>query len=644
MAEQNEHLNSSENHQIKDIVQAFFQNMSSDDLAYLCRQPTVYNAVYDLAEVIYTEHQICDANDVLAQILLQGRLATFDRDALQQRLAQQQFSENNLCLFENNAEQDEVEKAEHSAQQALAVATADSTEAESTDIDSIEIDSTKTDSIAEPISDTLLATNQPKSDDLKAPILDSSLDNSLDQAAATATSDSEKVKMPFFKVDIAHVGKAYQSKIRMHSPIEQDIDIIQHQVHFPEQIGLTFDAATQMIVGQPSQDGEFLLSFDYIDPQTQQKHAATVQLIVIANPADMWKDVEPDATVAYGKPHTEMKSIVHDDYHVYATRRRGRSHAHAGTYCDDDFHIQRLQDSDWSILIAADGAGSAKFSRLGSKLACDTVGDVLRGFLADKHSALDELLSHWKIGQGDDVDTQNAANELFNYFYRQFQTASLDAIKAIEHEANKIDAKPRDFATTLLIAVVKKQADKTFIASFAVGDGAICAYSAEHVVLMNQPDGGEYAGQTQFLSPDIYQDASRTNIRYLSGDYSVMLMTDGISDPKFDTDANLQSAEKWHEFWQQDILPNLAQANPNQALLDWSHFFAKGHHDDRTLLLLTASQHVQNLTDSIAENQPTDELSISEQMDNLIQNMPSDPSTEQQLNHPTDSEKDSKHD
>lgn len=62
-------------------------------------------------------------------------------------------------------------------------------------------------------------------------------------------------------------------------------------------------------------------------------------------------------------------------------------------------------------------------------------------------------------------------------------------------------------------------------------------------------------------------------------------MTDGISDPRFETDAGLENQQKWQALWQ-EIEPHLQQEQPEQALLEWSAFFSAGHHDDRTLAIL----------------------------------------------------------
>ena len=39
------------------------------------------------------------------------------------------------------------------------------------------------------------------------------------------------------------------------------------------------------------------------------------------------------------------------------------------------------------------------------------------------------------------------------------------------------------------------------------------------------------------------------NCRIVPDFTALFLMTDGVSDPKFETDANLKSYDKWNELW-----------------------------------------------------------------------------------------------
>lgn len=66
------------------------------------------------------------------------------------------------------------------------------------------------------------------------------------------------------------------------------------------------------------------------------------------------------------------------------------------------------------------------------------------------------------------------------------------------------------------------------------------------------------------------------NCRIVPDFTALFLMTDGVSDPKFETDANLKSYDKWNELWA-DLKENgveLTDDNEEAAnqLLNWLDF------------------------------------------------------------------------
>ena len=172
--------------------------------------------------------------------------------------------------------------------------------------------------------------------------------------------------------------------------------------------------------------------------------------------------------------------------------------------------------------------------------------------------------------------------------------AATEAHRAIVKKVDECSepAVLKDFSTTLLLAVCRKFSFGWFVASFGVGDGAIAIYdkNADSIKLLNEPDGGEYAGQTRFLTMEsIFRDRTRIKMSIVPDFTALMLMTDGISDPFFETDANIAKKEKWDELWK-----NLANEvdfsddneNSKNQLLKWLDFWSPGNHDDRTIAIL----------------------------------------------------------
>ena len=58
-----------------------------------------------------------------------------------------------------------------------------------------------------------------------------------------------------------------------------------------------------------------------------------------------------------------------------AAAARGRGHKQDKLWCDDSYLFREI--GEWNVLIVSDGAGSAKFSRVGSQIAVDTLMNLL---------------------------------------------------------------------------------------------------------------------------------------------------------------------------------------------------------------------------------------------------------------------------
>ena len=387
-----------------------------------------------------------------------------------------------------------------------------------------------------------------------------------------------------FQVDNARVGQAYQSKITVISPHDAgEISYKAESFKFPD-TQFYFDEDTQSIQGQPVEANPIEFSFHFI--AEDETRSAQCRLNVIADPRSLWKVIEPEAGQEFVKTHLDQAMIDTPNYKIVAASRRGRSHEHAGSFRDDDFAIHLIEDSSWSIITVADGAGSAKYSREGSRIAVDIVQNEFKRYL--NPYTIDDLnndLAKWQVGSQDDV-TVGVATKLNQQFHHVYYEIYKSILNQIELQATDLGANTKDFSTTLLVAVVCKLADKTFVSTFSVGDGAIALYSESNLRLMNDPDGGEYAGQTRFLDRSIAHDfTNRLKIGCFTDVDAILLMTDGISDPIFETDSGLLNFVKWQKLYA-ELDPLMQIESADTALLEWMHFFTPGHHDDRTMAVL----------------------------------------------------------
>ncbi|WP_201303940.1 PP2C family serine/threonine-protein phosphatase [Burkholderia sp. 8Y] len=399
-----------------------------------------------------------------------------------------------------------------------------------------------------------------------------------DRAAPSAPAIPAQVPQPRFVLANCKVGTEYTAKIEGRDSAGRELEVL--DIVVPQGLGLGFDVATQSVTGVPTLAGDFVLPLQWRYPGHASRQTGECRLTSNPDPRSLWKVVEPDQALPYQKPHLAQQLIEGDGFRMVAASRRGRSHEHGGTFRDDDFFIASTQTNGWNVLIVADGAGSAEFSREGSRVAVQTAGCALVEELAGEFGAkVNGLLARW------DADSANTFGNEFHYCFHRMATL---AVQGIEQAANERGAPVRSYATTLLAAAIKRDGENAFLATFWMGDGAIAAYwSSGTVKLMGTPDGGEFAGQTRFLDRATLAEgfAKRVSIgRY--GDLSaVILMTDGVSDPYFETDNGLADPAKWDALWQ-DIEPSLNSDDPAVALVDWLHFFRQGHHDDRTITLL----------------------------------------------------------
>lgn len=353
--------------------------------------------------------------------------------------------------------------------------------------------------------------------------------------------------------------------------------------------GLTFDEASGLLKGTPTASGDFVVRLQGLLHGKRCEVAAN--LAVIPDPKSLWVSKDSDRSAPFWKPD-EAFGRTEGDLLCVAASKRGRSHAKDGTFRDDDFGLLANGPGGWHVAVVADGAGSAKFSRRGSKVAVDAVLRELPKLL-DDHVApnLPSLVpAHL---QGNPAAAVNIKGKL----YESLVTAAFTAAKAIEEEAVAKGEKASAFSTTLIVTVVRKVPEGWFIAGFSVGDGGAAVFDVRDgsLTTLTLPDSGEFAGQTRFLQASEFSGgfdgvAKRIFFDVRKEFTAVALMTDGISDPKFPTDSVFADPAKWVEFWNGDLTKAVDFSRGNREMerqfLEWLDFWSPGNHDDRTLAVL----------------------------------------------------------
>jgi len=353
--------------------------------------------------------------------------------------------------------------------------------------------------------------------------------------------------------------------------------------------GLEFDTDSQLVSGTPMEPGDFVIKFQGL--LGGQRLDILAKLAVIPDPRSLWKNIPSSIEGKFSKPD-EASAMLTEELFCVAASKRGRSHAQNGDYRDDDFGLSLCDKSGWYISIVADGAGSAKYSRHGSKVAVSSVLESLPVLLDEylNQGALDFIESC------NGVFDSSSVNKIQNYLYQSLVTAAFKAAKLIEEVAKSEDASASDFSTTLIVVVAKKLSNNWFVGSFSIGDGgaAVIQINDSKITPLTKADSGEYAGQTRFLSKQEFSDSSELLDRVSFGTFSnftaIVLMTDGISDPKFPTDVSFEDYSLWLDFWNKDLGSAIDftadVAKIETDLLQWMDFWSPGDHDDRTLALM----------------------------------------------------------
>ena len=377
-------------------------------------------------------------------------------------------------------------------------------------------------------------------------------------------------------------------------------DVIYSEVKDLEDSGLEFNNDEELIFGNPIISGDLKIKLLFRIKGEEDESILNEKIITIIinpDPKSLWKDIESDKNDSYWKEDNVAIASDFLDKKIVIASKRGRSHANVGSFRDDDFAFKNINETGWSVICVADGAGGYPLTRQGSKLACDSIIKYFEENFTEQYlKEFDETL----FSHHDKMD-EDSSKKISHFVYNNLSKAAYFAHKQIEEFAVKNEKQLKDFHSTLIFALVKKYDFGYAILTFGVGDCPIGLLNNDvtEIKLMNWLDVGEFGGGTRFITmPEIFQsDKFSTRFGFkLVEDFSyLMLMTDGIYDPKFVVEANLEKIEKWNEF-----LEDLKGKNEDNCKVDfnkenveianqlstWMDFWNPGNHDDRTLAII----------------------------------------------------------
>ncbi len=399
-------------------------------------------------------------------------------------------------------------------------------------------------------------------------------------------------KPQFMRAKNGMVGKPYSLFLNDLSIQIHDSMTI-HEIKNLESIGLTYNKTECKVEGIPTKDGDYKFLITYsIDavgkPSSIKFSDKELGILINPDPRSLWKEKEPPADEIYKKPHFDYNNQQFQEYSIIAGSQRGRSHAHEGTFRDDDFILSKLTENTFFMAVA-DGAGSAKYSRMGSKIACKEAEKNLRNaLLFEEETIISGFRTHLSTP---DEEGKSLPQELVSIIYKLVGETVQEARAAVLQKAKDEGHEARDYSTTFLFSIIIKIDHRYLLLSYAIGDGIIGHLQADKIKLYSNPDGGEFAGQTRFLTmSDVLQTINnRIKVGVTENLSGLYLMTDGITDPKFETDANFKKVDKWKQL-EQELAENFDHTLPVEEakaqFKEWINFWSPGNHDDRTIAFI----------------------------------------------------------
>lgn len=179
---------------------------------------------------------------------------------------------------------------------------------------------------------------------------------------------------------------------------------------------------------------------------------------------------------------------------IVATSVTGMYHRSKNMPCQDCFcHACK---GNKLVAVVSDGAGSAKYGKIGAKIVCETLCDIL---ISCSFSDINN-----KIMQALEVARQKLLYHRFN--------------------KNKSEGELINFAATV-VGAVYMHGRGVF---FHIGDGAALAIKeAPCHAVVSEPENGVFSCETYFYTMDDWKDSLR--FTPFEKARSIMLMTDGVT-------------------------------------------------------------------------------------------------------------------
>lgn len=247
-------------------------------------------------------------------------------------------------------------------------------------------------------------------------------------------------------------------------------------------------------------------------------------------------------------------------WNIIAASVVGTSHVEKGAECQDAFVCETFDapGGESLVIVASDGAGSAKYGKTGATKTCRSVADLFRGALTGKMPS--SFLCDKEI--------------INSLWLMQLQ-------KEFVIEAAKETGTLSDYACTLLAAAITPR--QTVF--WQIGDGAIVYSEAGEYRTFIAPQQGEYANSTFFVTDAHAVDNLQIGVFEKPID-EIAVFTDGLQRIALDSKTAAPHAPFFRPMFA-PLLKNQVSPALNDRLVEFlkSPKINERTDDDKTLIL-----------------------------------------------------------
>ena len=202
-----------------------------------------------------------------------------------------------------------------------------------------------------------------------------------------------------------------------------------------------------------------------------------------------------------------------EGFRVGYASRQGAAHLKEYTPNQDSAAVATIELKGLgsvALMAVGDGAGSARLSHFGSRAACDAaVARLVRQLARNPAIAVKQHLLRSAL--------QSAV--------RSGRRGVVTIARPAQMPGKPLDA--REYACTIMVAAVSER----LIGVAHVGDGCVVAGDGEQWQVLSEPDNGEFANETKFLTNP--RNLPRVTVVSRSDISCLAVTTDGLQDVAF---------------------------------------------------------------------------------------------------------------